>query len=95
MNYPLNLTRAFFATITILLTVQISGGTDCTPTGTHLNDTVTGQCSLDHMETTRVLRFDLRRLTLRFSGSPTQLRIKVTDGESAASACRIAREARI
>ena len=55
MNYPLNLTRAFFATITILLTVQISGGTDCTPTGTHLNDTITGQCSLDQMETTRVL----------------------------------------
>lgn len=55
MNYPLNLTRAFFATITILLTVQISGGTDCTPTGTHLNDATTGQCSLDQMETTRVL----------------------------------------
>ena len=29
MNYSLNLTRAFFATITILLTVQISGGADC------------------------------------------------------------------
>lgn len=55
MNYPLNLTRAFFATITILLTVQISGGTDCTPTGTHVNDTVTGECSLNQMETTRDL----------------------------------------
>lgn len=65
MNYPLNLTRAFFATITILLTVQISGGTDCTPTGTHLNDTTTGQCSLDQMETTRVLT---KRVTGTFPG---------------------------
>ena len=55
MNNPLLLTRAFFVTITILLTVQIAGGTDCTPTGTHLNDTITGQCALNQMEASRVL----------------------------------------
>jgi hypothetical protein len=55
MNYPLILTRAFFATITILLTVQITGGTDCTPTGRHLSDTTTGQCSLNHQGISSVL----------------------------------------
>jgi hypothetical protein len=28
--------------------VQITDATDCTPTGTHLNDTTTGQCTVDH-----------------------------------------------
>jgi hypothetical protein len=47
MKYPLIFTRAFLATITIFLTVQVAGSTDCTPTGTHLNDTTTGQCAIN------------------------------------------------
>ena len=44
MKYPPILTRAFFATVTIFLTVPITRGTDCTPTGTHLSDTTNGAC---------------------------------------------------
>lgn len=45
MKYPLILTRAFFATITIFVSVPVTTGTDCTPTGVHLGDTTTGVCS--------------------------------------------------
>lgn len=59
MNRPLTFTRAFFATLTVLLTVQITDATDCTPTGTHLNDTTTGQCSVDtHQGLSAVLTKD-------------------------------------
>lgn len=44
MKYRWIFTRVFFATITIFLTVQVTGG-NCTPTGTWLGDTTTGQCS--------------------------------------------------
>ena len=38
------LTRAVFVATTIFLTVRVTGGTDCTPTGTHLSDTTDGAC---------------------------------------------------
>lgn len=44
MRYPLILTRAFFTTIAILLTMTVTSGGDCTPTGTHLSDTFSGTC---------------------------------------------------
>lgn len=44
MNYPLILTRTFFATIIIVFTLPVTFGTDCTPTGTHLSDSTSGVC---------------------------------------------------
>src|SRR5205085_2136822 len=44
MKYPLNLTRAFFATIAIFLTVPVARGIDCTPQGQWLADDVSGAC---------------------------------------------------
>ena len=45
MRCPLILTRAFFITLTLLLTGTVTRGTvDCTPTGTHLQDTTSGSC---------------------------------------------------
>ena len=46
MNYPLVLTRVLLISTTILLTVAVTNGTDCTPIGTHIRDTTTGACGL-------------------------------------------------
>lgn len=46
MKYPLLLTRVLVISTTIVLTVTVTNGTDCTPSGTHLSDTTTkGDCS--------------------------------------------------
>jgi hypothetical protein len=44
MRYSPILTRAFFTTITVFLTVTVTSGVDCTPTGTWLSDTFSGAC---------------------------------------------------
>ena len=44
MKYPLLLTRALFIASTIFITVSVTSGTDCTPTGTHLSDATDGAC---------------------------------------------------
>jgi len=51
MKYPLLLTRALFIATTIFLTVTVTNGTDCTPSGTHLSDTTTGACGFDNSST--------------------------------------------
>lgn len=43
MSYRLLLTRAFFTTVTVLLTVTVIRA-DCTPTGTWLNDSTSSAC---------------------------------------------------
>jgi hypothetical protein len=44
MKYHLIVARAFFTTIAILLTVTFTSATDCTPTGTHLQDDAPDTC---------------------------------------------------
>jgi hypothetical protein len=44
MKFTLILTCAYFATISIFLTVPVTSQTDCTPTGTHLGDSTSGVC---------------------------------------------------
>lgn len=51
MKYPLLLTRALFIATTIFLTVPLTNGTDCTPTGTHLSDTTNGACGFGNFAT--------------------------------------------
>ena len=51
MKYPLILTRAFFATLTIFLSVPVTSGTDCTPHGQWLADEVSPQCNVGEQQT--------------------------------------------
>jgi hypothetical protein len=51
MNYPLLLTRALCIATTVFLTVTVTNGTDCTPSGNHLSDTTTGACGFGNNST--------------------------------------------
>jgi len=51
MKYPMLLTRALFMATTIFLTVPVTKGTDCTPTGTHVSDTSNGACGFGNDDT--------------------------------------------